>query len=223
MPTKLDITGQRFGRLLAVKPAPGKRYPNGKAQTRWLCRCDCGVEIVVPTSALVSGHTKSCGCYKREVASRQGKATATHGGSHSRLWNIYRGMLARCYNPNTDMYHAYGAKGVTVCKEWKGHFDVFREWALTHGYDENAPFGKCTIDRIDVTKGYAPNNCRWCDSRAQQRNRRDTIYLTVDGIKKPLVEWAEISKVPYTTLKYRLRKGWTEREVLYGKDKTDRV
>lgn len=218
MPNRKDLTGMKFGRLTVIKPLPGVRAtPTSHLQTMWLCRCDCGKEVPVRTSSLCSGHAKSCGCYKREVASKQGKATATHHGSHTRLWNIYRAMLTRCYNPHSDMYHAYGALGITVCDEWKGHFEAFREWAINNGYDENAPFGKCTIDRIDVTKGYAPSNCRWVDFKEQQRNRRDTIYLTVNGIKKPLVEWSEITGTPYSRMKYRMKKGWKPEEVLYGR------
>ena len=222
MPSRIDLTGCKFGRLTVISKLPSvKASPTSKAQSMWLCKCDCGREVPVRTSSLTTGHAKSCGCYKREAASKQGKSCATHHGSHTRLWNIYRGMLSRCYNPHSDMYHTYGALGITVCDEWKGHFDVFREWALKNGYDENAEFGKCTIDRIDVTKGYSPDNCRWTDVKTQQRNRRDTIYLTYKGVTKPLIEWSEEKNIPYGRMKYRLKQGWEAEEVLYGRNKTN--
>ena len=81
-------------------------------------------------------------------------------------------MRNRCYNPHRNSYRYYGAKGVRICDEWRDDYSKFREWALANGYDENAPRGQCTIDRINPFGDYEPSNCRWVDLKTQARNRR---------------------------------------------------
>jgi hypothetical protein len=91
---------------------------------------------------------------------------------NERLYNVWNGMKTRCINPNAKSYRAYGGRGITVCDEWLHNFPAFQEWAITHGYDETAPFGECTIDRIDVNGNYEPSNCRWVSMEVQQTNKR---------------------------------------------------
>ena len=80
-------------------------------------------------------------------------------------------MKARCQNPKTEQYHNYGDRGIKVCQEWQ-KYELFRDWAMSHGYDPNASFGQCTIDRIDVDGNYEPSNCRWVDLKTQANNKR---------------------------------------------------
>ena len=80
-------------------------------------------------------------------------------------------MKQRCHNPLNKNYDRYGGRGITVCAEWLHDSQSFYDWAVANGYDENAPFGECTIDRIDNDKGYGPNNCRFITIQEQQLNK----------------------------------------------------
>ena len=159
-----DLTGQRFGRLVVVER--GGRDKNGL--TTWKCRCDCGETTIETRSNLINGRVNSCGCLSIELSLQR---FTKHGKRHTRLYGVWNNMKNRCYNPKVHNYHRYGARGITVCEEWRDNFEKFCEWAISNGYDENAPFGKCTLDRIDNDKGYSPDNCRWVDAKTQSNNR----------------------------------------------------
>lgn len=162
---KQIAAGQRFGALttlcVTTKPNSRKRY--------WLCRCDCGNLKYVPEYCLQTDQTHSCGCQTRQLISSHLKR---HGGTGTRLFNVWSSMKQRCYNPAKANYSDYGGRGITVCDEWRESFEAFRDWALSSGYDPNAPTGKCTLDRIDVDGNYEPSNCRWVDAKVQANNKR---------------------------------------------------
>ena len=84
-------------------------------------------------------------------------------------------MKARVHNPASGHYMAYGGRGIRICAEWDASFEAFRDWALKSGYDPEAAFGECTIDRIDVNGNYEPNNCRWVDLKVQAQNKRKAV------------------------------------------------
>lgn len=164
---QIDITGERFGRLTAIEMV--EKSP--KQGCMWLCRCDCGNEVVRPVKLLRSGGVQSCGCLRDEKIA---KVNAKHNKSHSRLYNVWNGMRQRCNDPNHKSYKNYGGRGIKVCDEWD-NFEAFEKWALESGYNPDAEYGECTLDRIDVNGDYEPSNCRWVDIQTQAANRRNSV------------------------------------------------
>ena len=165
MDRSIEISGQKFGRLTAVK----RLEKSDKAGFIWECLCDCGNVINVSVKMLRSGNTKSCGCLRDEKISLVNKK---HGESKkSRLYGVWVGIRQRCNDPSHKSYKNYGGRGIRVCDEWND-FMTFKDWAIRNGYDESAEYGDCTIDRIDVNGNYEPSNCRWVDMKIQACNKR---------------------------------------------------
>jgi hypothetical protein len=159
-----DITGLRFGRLLAVSPI-GISEKKGNREVVWECLCDCGKKISVIGSPLRSGHTKSCGCLHIEAARELGLMSKTHGKRRTKEYHIWSNVIQRCENKNSGSYHKYGGKGIYICQRWRTSFDNFLKDM------GNIPGDKTSIDRIDNKKGYEPGNCRWADWTEQARNK----------------------------------------------------
>lgn len=102
--------------------------------------------------------------------------TIDETGNTKRIYLVWYGMKHRCFNPNDKDYADYGGRGITVCDEWLD-FSTFCEWAYSTGYDDTAPRGQCTLDRIDVNGNYEPSNCRWVNMTIQRRNTRNTVIV----------------------------------------------
>lgn len=168
-----DLIGQKFGRLIVIEKAESHISPCGTKCSMFLCECECGNRIVVQGRNLKNGNTKSCGCHRAEISS---ELHTIHGnakrGKETRLYNVWKSMISRCYYKKNKRYSRYGGRGITVCDEWKHSYESFGKWAIDNGYDENAPFGKCTIDRINNDGNYEPNNCRFVDMKIQANNRK---------------------------------------------------
>lgn len=112
----------------------------------------------------------------------------------------------RCYNKNADNYARYGGSGVTMCEEWYNSAENFILWAKENGGDDPA----LTIDRIDPCKGYSPDNCRFITIKEQQRNKKNTVNITIDGVTKPLTVFCEEYGANENNVRRRIYAGWPE-------------
>ena len=176
----INLIGNQYGRLTVVSLV--EDIAGAKVHTRWLCKCECGNEIVVMGYNLRNGNTTSCGCKQKEKAAARFK---THGETGQRLYVIWQHMRRRCNKPSEPCYHLYGGRGITVCEEWH-KYETFRDWALANGYADHL-----TLDRIDVDGNYEPNNCRWITQGEQTLNRRNNVRIAFNGETKTISEWAK--------------------------------
>jgi len=165
--TKSDLSGKKFGKLIVIEVA----YKKGK-KTYWRCNCECGEEVVVYSSCLISGKTKSCGCLRTKHGHRRKYKYTT---STYRSW---RAMMSRCYDENNNRYFAYGAKGIEVCEEWKD----FRNFLSDMGERPNGT----SLDRIDGELDYCLENCRWATPKVQSINRKGSrnAFSRFKGVSK---------------------------------------
>ena len=205
-----NLIGQVFGRLTVIDRADGLVSESGYHTVMWKCKCDCGNIVNVRAKSLKQGVTKSCGCFRRD---RMSNIASRHHGFGTRLYTIWNSMRQRCNNPKHHAYSNYGGRGITICKDWDD-FDKFRKWAIGAGYDENAPRGQYTLDRVEVDRGYSPDNCRWVDMKTQSNNKRETIYLSYNGETLTLTEWADRVGLHYTTLWKRYKEGFDTSQIL---------
>lgn len=196
----IDITGKRFGKLTVLRRSGNTQ--DGSAV--WECKCDCGNTTRVKGNSLRSGVTKSCGCGIIDGL-KNGWERKTHGETNTRLYGIWCGIKQRT-SPSADKRHKkdYYLRGIRVCDEWANSFEAFRDWALANGYDENAPFGECTIDRIDNDGNYCPENCRWISNKEQARNKSNNRNYTYNGETHNITDWARKLDVSEDMLRERL-------------------
>lgn len=193
--------GKKYGRLEVIGVREGQKR-------KFQCQCDCGNVIFARPIDLEKGNVKSCGCIQREISE--------NSVSYDRLYHVWNGMKSRCYYENLESYRNYGGRGIAICDEWLNSYQSFRDWAYENGYDENAPRGECTIDRIDVNGNYEPNNCRWISNLEQQRNKRPssewkkrtkkrTSFLVYNGEKISKYELCKQHGISQETFNYRIK------------------
>jgi hypothetical protein len=164
----IDLAGQRCGRLTVIRDS-GRRQHGGVI---WLCRCDCGMDVAVSSNDMRRKNpTKSCGCFRAEVASAIARSHLEPRHGHARreqMTGTYRSWAAmrqRCLNPNVKAFKNYGGRGITICERWQ----IFENFLADMG---ERPAGDYSIERINNDGNYEPSNCHWAERAEQSANQR---------------------------------------------------
>lgn len=192
-----DFTGFKKNRWTVI------RFVRKDRRRIWLCRCACGKEIETTLSHIKNGSSKSCGCHAIDMLRARANPVIKNNPVEYLKWSTAK---RRCRPNDPDHAHYYD-KGIRFCDKWKDNFAAF----FNH-------MGKCpngyTLDRIDVTKGYEPGNCRWADWKTQQNNRGNNVRILFRGRMVSTQELREISGLSLRTIGQRIRKGWSDDEIV---------
>ena len=206
MPYFKDLTGNKYGRLTAIKFV--RRI---KGCTYWLFKCDCGKEKILWFPNVTRGATTSCGCYfkSKEYREKKGIESLIHDeSSRDKLtleYKTWATIKTRCNNPNAIQYKDYGGRGIKLCKEWR--YD-YLQFLKDMG---RKPSKEYCIERINNNKGYSKENCRWATLKEQCKNKRNSIVYNGElsseaAIRLKMSRWAIIM---------RIRRGWTLRQAFF--------
>lgn len=190
----VDLTGRKYGYLTVISRSENTK----EGRATWKCLCKCGKYTIVPTYRLNAGECQSCGCKKFESHNR------VHGMTKTDIHRKWSQIKQRCYDKNCKAYQRYGARGIVMCEEWKNDFVSFMNWSYENGYREGL-----SLDRIDNSKGYYPENCRWVEWKEQANNRTSNIRFTYNGETKNLKQWCKFFNKRYSLVYGRIKKlGW---------------
>tara|TARA_R110000796_G_scaffold137299_1_gene253373 strand:+ start:172 stop:933 length:762 start_codon:yes stop_codon:yes gene_type:complete len=188
---KNNVVGDVFGKLVL------KSTYKKNARTWWLCECSCGSEVNTDLSRLRSGVTSQCkGCGVKSSA----KTRTKHGMTKTKEYRTWVHLKDRCINPNSSSRKHYLDKGITFCDEWLIFDNFFYDMGLS-------PTAEHSIDRIDNTKGYSKDNCRWATKLEQMNNMSTNKVITYKGETKTLADWCRYLGVNYSMVKCRLHSG----------------
>ena len=180
----MNLVFHRFNKLIAITPTG--------VGGRWVFLCDCGKTVERIMCKLVKHHNggiNGCGC---------SHFSKKHGDSKTRMYGIWLKVRERCYKKNCSDYPNYGARGISLHRDWFD-YQSFKDWAVNNGYDE-----KLTLERNDVNGNYCPENCCWIPNEMQGRNRTNTHWFEMNGVKGDIRFWSEYSGIPYYVIRSRL-------------------
>lgn len=194
-----NIIGNRYGRLTVMLDCG----VNKKGSKVYVTVCDCGESKAIVGSYMISGKTQSCGCLKRELT--QSRMT-THGDTHSPTYVSWLSMRNRCLDSSHKAYANYGGKGIRIDDLWLDYCNFLKDMG-------SRPNGM-TLDRIDNSKGYSKDNCRWATRAEQNRNYNKNVNVTYNGKTQCLKDWATEVGAEYKLFWQRFKSGWTIEQLL---------
>lgn len=209
----IDLIEQVFGRLTVIEEGPRKIRTNGKPRRRWYCQCECGSVVLVPQVNLMIGKSKSCGCYRVDFTR---KVKTIHNLCRTPEYSVWQGIKDRCFAPRTTGTANYKGRGITVCERYRNNFIAF--------YVDVGPkpSSEHSIDRINNNGHYSCGNCeqclqnqwkmniRWATKQTQSNNTRRNRFLTVNGEKFTVAQWARKMSLKPHVIDNRLRDGWSD-------------
>lgn len=202
-PRFINITGKVFGRLTVISFA-GYRCKNRV----WRCRCRCGKESIVQACNLCYGHSHSCGCLAREITSKL-KFVHGHAKRYSETWEYssWKNAKDRTSRKDCRAYKYYGARGIKMCKRWFNSFVLFLQ-----------DMGPCpagrSLGRINNDGDYKPSNCRWETDEQQCNNKRSTVWITVNGVRRTQRQWEIANGLTKGSVSRRIFDGWSKRRAV---------
>src|SRR3990167_3003776 len=198
-----DISGQRFGKLVAMRFM-------GRSRTKyyWLFKCDCGNEKVLPRHAVIykSSKTSSCDCIRRKLSE------GYHGMGQTRFYQTYRNLWNRCNYSKHIGYQDYGGRGIKCL--WDS-FNQFRDDMYLSYFEHIKQFGEkdTQIERIDNNGNYCRENCKWATRKEQGRNKRSVRPISFNGKTQLLTDWARALNTDAGLMHWRL-KHWSIEKAL---------
>jgi len=194
MRKRISLIGKTFWRWTVISDgAPGK---NGEARS--ICVCTCGNTRLVWNQNLVTGKSRSCGCFSREQTSKTKKI---HGMRHTPEYNVWSLMHRRCYSTTSHDYARWGARGITVDERWHSFTNFYNDMGAR-------PTAQHSIERKDNNGNYTPDNCVWALPTEQSRNRRSNRLITYNGVTLCLTDLAAVYGKTYGQVRDRLANGW---------------
>lgn len=198
-----DLEGKEFYRLRVLSLAPKR----GRGLW-WNCICACGKELVVRASALTSQTQKSCGCLSRDKTSARSRVHGESNANDTPEHRAWHSAISRCHNPNSQSFHSYGARGISVCDKWRNSYTAF---LADMG---RRPTSAHSLERVNNDGGYSPENCRWATPAEQSRNQRRNIRILVNGELVLLKDACRARGINSKTGYWRHSQGWAPDEIL---------
>lgn len=197
-----NIAGKRFGRLSVIRQAGVNKH----SSAMWDCICDCGKKGRFKGINLISGHTKSCGCWRKDHSPGRKHGHASREGA-SPEYTAWKNMINRCVKPCHTSYKFYGKRGIKVCNKWEHFQDFLADVGLR-------PSNQHSLHRLDNKLGYFPANVIWATREVQDNHRTNNVNLKFDGRTQTLMQWSREVGIKFSTLYFRLSNGWSVRDLL---------
>lgn len=189
----------KYGRLI-ITSAPIKRG----GRTFVTVQCDCGKTKEADYFFVKGGRVKSCGCLRKELTAERMKNNTTHGFSKFPLYQVWKAIIRRCYNPSDISYKRYGAKGVTMCDEWRNDFLAFNNWCMSNGWEKGKQIDK---DKAGTGRLYSPETCVVISRQENCWLRKTSRMIQFNGEAKSLAEWCNILELNYENVRQRIYHG----------------